>query len=708
MGKVISTRDVIFDEDSVFSGQQEEIMDNLMHYTLNEIATWIRSIELPEPTQEPETQTFYEDDTVIDTESTQGDPPGFSQGRKIGYQYQPYLTPPPTPPPVVLLTQLLSNKPDTVEEAAFMRGTSQSIPWRAAFMAGAQGGAVGTYQGKVIDKAKLRRMIAKAERPHLSQLPPPPNSHSQLENHILCEEFHEAEREHLESHRKMESWSEIPAKKVKFSGHQILDCMWVYTYKLDKDHRLLKCKARLVARGDQQRNITAQDTYAATLASRSFRMLMAIAAHQDLELKQFDITNAFVHAGMDRVVYMRMPHGYRKPGTILQINKALYGLRISPLLWQKEFTRTLGEIGFETVPHEPCCLMKEGILIFFYVDDIIVAYTQSKQQEAQQAVKRLQDKHTFTGGNDLQWFLGMEIIRDRPNRRIQLSQTSYVDKISKLVDKSDIRHDTPMANVELKPHKGIATPAEINKYQRKIGSLLFAAVTTRPDVAFATSRLARFLTIPGAHHHAAADRVLLYLQSTRARSLELGGGNSLEVASDASFADNTLDRKSSQGYTIKLYGGLIAWRANKQDTVTTSTTEAELLALSQVAKEAIFTSRLLAELGVKLPDSTITILCDNTQTIQLVHKEVSKLQTKLRHTDIHNHWLRQEAHRGTITVKYVKSAEMLADGFTKALPANKWPTFLKQLGLVLRRDEQIPPDVDLDEIQDQLDKLSMD
>ena len=84
----------------------------------------------------------------------------------------------------------------------------------------------------------------------------------------------------------------------------------------------------------------------------------------------------------------------------------------------------------------------------------------------------------------------------------------------------------------------------------------------------------------------------------------------MQVASDASFADNTLDRKSSQGYTIKLFGGLIAWRASKQDTVTTSTTEAELLALSQVAKEAIFISRLIKELKIELPDQ-IEIQCDN-------------------------------------------------------------------------------------------------
>lgn len=154
---------------------------------------------------------------------------------------------------------------------------------------------------------------------------------------------------------------------------------------------------------------------------------------------------------------------------------------------------------------------------------------------------------------------------------------------------SIIRDDTPMSGIELKPKTGLAEPADINHYQRKIGCLLFAAVTTRLDIAFAISRLARFLVNPGMDHHNAADRVLLYFKKTRTLALELGKGDGLEVASDASFADNTLDRQSSQGYAIKLFGGLIAWRASKQDAVTTSTTEAELLALSQVAKEAIFT-----------------------------------------------------------------------------------------------------------------------
>ena len=232
-------------------------------------------------------------------------------------------------------------------------------------------------------------------------------------------------------------------------------------------------------------------------------------------------------------------------------------------------------------------------------------------------------------------------------------------------------------------------------------------MTTRPDIAFATSRIARFLSNPSAEHHIAADRILLYLAATKSRALQLGGGDHLQVASDASFADNTLDRKSSQGYAIKLFNGLIAWRASKQDTVTTSTTEAELLALSQVAKEAIFISRLLRELQVKLSQSTITIQCDNKQTIRLVTEEISKLQTKLRHVDIHNHWLRQEISSGKITVVYVQSAEMIADGFTKVLPVNKWDNFLRQTGLVEVKDHEVTNEAPLEAIQEQLENLTL-
>ena len=155
-------------------------------------------------------------------------------------------------------------------------------------------------------------------------------------------------------------------------------------------------------------------------------------------------------------------------------------------------------------------------------------------------------------------------------------------------------------------------------------------------------------------HHAAADRVFHYLARTQDYCIRYEGEardfSSLVCASDASFSDNTLDRKSSQGYNMKLFGGSIAWRADKQDTVATSSTEAELLAISQTAKGAIYMSRLLKALKLSVPEA-LSIDCDNAQTRRLLVYESMKVQTKLRHMDIHSHWLRQEVQRGSISMR---------------------------------------------------------
>ena len=112
---------------------------------------------------------------------------------------------------------------------------------------------------------------------------------------------------------------------------------------------------------------------------------------------------------------------YRKPEQILKLEKALYGLRISPLLWQKELTATLTDLGFAPVPYKPCCFIKEGIIIFFYVDDIVCAFRKEQELTAQELIRQLKKKYQLTGGDKLQWFLRIKVVRDRDKRLIWLS-----------------------------------------------------------------------------------------------------------------------------------------------------------------------------------------------------------------------------------------------------------------------------------------------
>jgi hypothetical protein len=154
----------------------------------------------------------------------------------------------------------------------------------------------------------------------------------------------------------------------------------------------------------------------------------------------------------------------------------------------------------------------------------------------------------------------------------------------------------------------------------------------------------------------------------------------LQVASDASFADDPDTRRSSQGFSISLFGGLITWRAARQTTVTTSSTEAEMLGVALTAKELMALQRLFRDLRLDLGELW-NIFCDNQQTIRLIVGENERITTKLRHVDIQNMWTRQEHAKGTFKVTYLPTNEMPADGLTKNLPRYKFERFRALLNL---------------------------
>jgi hypothetical protein len=151
-------------------------------------------------------------------------------------------------------------------------------------------------------------------------------------------------------------------------------------------------------------------------------------------------------------------------------------------------------------------------------------------------------------------------------------------------------------------------------------------------------------------------------------------------ASDAAFADDPETRRSSQGYIFKLFGMPVDWKANVQRSVTKSTTEAEFMALSLAGGELAWWKRFFRDLKLSI-GSTPTLWCDNQQTVGVVNKASELLQTKLKHVDIHQHWLRQEVQAGRLSVEWKATNLMPADGLTKVLPRQKHVQFIKLLGL---------------------------
>lgn len=285
---------------------------------------------------------------------------------------------------------------------------------------------------------------------------------------------------------------------------------------------------------------------------------------------------------------------------------------------------------------------------------------------------------------ELNWFLGVRIIRDWAARKLWLCQDSYLEKIAHRYHLEDRKPAlTPLStfNDMLTKYDGKASAQDVHLYQQKVGSIQYATSITRPDAARAASKLAEHLLNPSPSHMDAADRVIGYLYGTRSLAIEYSpDGDNCEFSSDAAFAD-TEDRKSSEGYLFKLFGGAVDWRATKQKTVTTSTTEAELLAISNAARETFWWTRFFREVGLELDSSKPTILCDNSQTVGLIQKEEPDLKTRLRHVDIHHHWVRQESQNHHIQLQWIPTSQMPADGLTKPLPRQKHTQFVKMLGL---------------------------
>jgi Reverse transcriptase (RNA-dependent DNA polymerase)/GAG-pre-integrase domain len=707
-GKVISTRDVIFDEETFFE-KKDLPSDRELIAHMDEL---VARVSL-EPTQAKNEEVLEEDEDILCSKWT-WEPDGSDDDElqivvdsKEDYELaraleEGLITPPPSEVteedsafaayiPFQVVGPTSSHEPGAGTQGELMEFQEDGWDDRLEVFQRVRIGSAfhGTFEG--------HRMTQKI---HKRNLPPVPKRIGDLLIHPFRKEFEAAQREHLQSHEKMGSFMETDKSIV--NGHQVLGCMWVFVYKTDKHGFLQKCKARLVVWGNHQIQ-TSLPTRATTLASTAFRTLMAITAKFDLETQQMDAVNAFVNCDLDETVFMKFPPGFEKPGKVLRLRKALYGLRRSPLLWQKELTKTFTELGFREVPQEPCVMLKGGVIVFFYVDDIVFCYRKRDHETVEAARKGLEAKYQLSFLGELKWFLGIHVLRDRQSRKLWLSQQAYIDKLTARfdIDATGRLPDTPMTEVELMPANTTATKAETEQYQRKTGSILFAATTTRPDIAFACSRLARFNANPDKSHQEAADRVLKYLHRTRGYTLQFGhqdGTTSLICASDASFGDNLLDRKSSQGFIMMLFGGPIVWRANKQDTVTTSSTEAELLALSQTAKEAIFLSRLLKALKLRL-DEPLTIQCDNRQTLRLLNEESAKLTTKLRHVDIYKHWLRQEVREKIIMLSWVPTKEMLADGLTKSLGRQKHIAFCDLIGLT-DEAERLNRELRMEELRD--------
>ncbi|RKF56242.1 putative serine threonine protein kinase domain protein, partial [Erysiphe neolycopersici] len=249
---------------------------------------------------------------------------------------------------------------------------------------------------------------------------PLPQFWSDLAFHPLGKEFIEAGHEewNILHERKTFYPSPIPRHEAKIKP---LPLTWSFAYKFNKHGYLRKVKSRICVRGDLQ-PYSDKNTYAATLAARNFRILTAIIAKFDLEARSLDAINAFTNADLDEVIYVYYPEGLKSPGFVLQLSKALYGLRRSPLLWQKDLSTTFKSLGLDQSSEEPCIFFSSNFLVFFFVDDIIVIFQKQHRKISENFILQLKHKYDLTDRGNLSSFLGIRITRDREQRKVWITQ----------------------------------------------------------------------------------------------------------------------------------------------------------------------------------------------------------------------------------------------------------------------------------------------
>lgn len=495
--------------------------------------------------------------------------------------------------------------------------------------------------------------------------------------------------EELASHQSNNTWTLVSRPKNK----QVIDSKWVFKIKENPDGTVNKFKARLVARGfNQVKGEHYEEVFAPVVRLNTLRIVFSLATEQDLELYQLDVTTAYLNGTLNEEIYMEMPLGLEKQGnhTVCKLNKGLYGLKQSGRVWYLTIKKQLEKLEFTEVDSSPCVFLYNKnevyMIICLYVDDILWA-TNSKRIMFEK-MKCLSEKFNMKFMGDAKYLLGWEIERNRAKGILYLKQEKYIKKILQRFDMSECK----VSNIPMQPESKKVmvnttdTAADNVPYQELIGSLIYLAQGTRPDIAFVTTYLSQFNNNYKKENWNQAKYVLRYLKETMKEGITYKrSANTLRFYSDASWNDN-LDGKGFSGYVCVSAGGAISWQCKKQEVVALSTCESEFMALTETIKELIWIKKILIDLNLEEKVHNLKIYADNQAAIKLCTNSLYHSRTK--HIQRKYFFIRDEIDRHNIDVEYVESANNAADFLTKAVTKTMLKKCKQTIGLGLSDSSQ--------------------
>ncbi|KAL4568024.1 hypothetical protein LXL04_023624 [Taraxacum kok-saghyz] len=396
-----------------------------------------------------------------------------------------------------------------------------------------------------------------------------------------------------------------------------------------------------------------------------------------------DVKTAFLYGEVKEEIYVDQPPGFvdsKLPNHVYKLDKALYGLHQAPRAWYATLTDHLLKHGYKRGKIDQTLFIKrvkkELIMVQIYVDDIIFGSTSEELCKDFETVMKKRFEMSSLG--EMTMFLGLQVRQDSSG--ILLHQGKYVaDMLEKFGFQDSKEASTPMAERPLLNSDPDGESVDQTLYRSMIGSLMYLTAS-RPDVLFAVCQCARYQANPKTSHIIAVKRIFRYLKGRPKLGLWYPKNPefNLYAFTDSNYGGCEFDRKSTSAGCQFLGDRLISWQCKKQQTVSTSTAEAEYVAASACCSQVIWMQHQLLDYGLDYLNTAI--FCDNDAAIQITKNPVQHSKTK--HIDIKVHFIRDCYERGLIHLVQVHTDNNVADLFTKPFARARFDVlvgFLKML-----------------------------
>lgn len=485
-----------------------------------------------------------------------------------------------------------------------------------------------------------------------------------------------AMKDEMKSLTSNQTWELVELPKGKKALHN----KWLYRVKEEHDGSM-RYKARLVVKGFQQKEgIDYNDIFAPVVKLTTIRTVLSIVASQDLYLEQLDVKTAFLHGDLEEEIYMHQPEGFSKKGNenlVCLLKKSLYGLKQAPRQWYMKFDNFMHKEDFQKCNADHCCYIKRYqssyIILLLYVDDMLVAGPD--MDDIKRLKRQLSKEFDMKDLGPAKKILGMQITRDKQKGTLQLSQVEYIKRVLQRFNMSNAKAvGTPLAShFRLSKDQSPQTEDEKNfmediPYASAIGSLMYAMVCTRPDIAHAVGAVSRFMANPGKTHWEAVKWILRYLRGTTNTYLYFAKGEvKVHGYVDADFAREVDRRRSTTGYVFTVGSTAVSWMSRLQKIVALSTTEAEYVAVTEASKEMIWLQGLLTELGFKQEKNVL--YSDSQSAIHLAKN--SAFHSRTKHIGIRYHFIRSLLEDEMLTLEKISGSKNPADVLTKTVTVDK-------------------------------------